>query len=112
MNTSINSEHQIVRSDGVPVAVVVPYDDYLRMTAKDDEHVTLPNEIVGLILSGKSIIRAWREYLRLTQATVAERMGVSQSAYAQMEAQGAKPRPSTLRRIAEAMGIEWEQLEG
>lgn len=53
------------------VAVVVSYDDYLRMTAKSDEHVTLPSEVVGLILAGKS----------------------------------------TLRRIVDAMGIEWEQLD-
>ena len=111
MSTSTNNEHQIIRADGVPVAVVVPYDDYLRMTAKDDESVTLPNEVVGLILAGKSAVRAWREYLGLTQAAVAERMGITQSAYAQMEASGANPRPSTLRRIADAMGIEWEQLD-
>lgn len=110
MNTSTNTEHQIIRVEGVPVAVVVPYDDYLRMTAKDDDHVTLPNEVVGLILAGKTIVRAWREYLGLTQSVIAERMGVTQSAYAQMEAAGANPRPSTLRRIADAMGIEWEQL--
>ncbi|NCD26707.1 MAG: XRE family transcriptional regulator [Deltaproteobacteria bacterium] len=111
MSTSTSSEHQVIRADGVPVAVVVPYDDYLRMTAKGDEHVTLPNEVVGLILAGKSTVRAWREHLGLTQSVVAERMGISQSAYAQMEAPDARPRPSTLRRIADAMGIEWEQME-
>lgn len=110
MSTSTSNDYHVIRSDGVPVAVVVPYDDYLRLTAKDDEHVTLPNEVVGLILAGKSTIRAWREYLKLTQAAIAERMGVTQSAYAQMEAAGANPRPSTLLRIANAMGIAWEQL--
>jgi DNA-binding XRE family transcriptional regulator len=33
----------------------------------------------------RGILRAWREHLRLTQADVAKGLGVSQSAYAQME---------------------------
>ena len=81
MSISTSSEHQIIRAEGVPVAVVVPYDDYLRMTAKDDDNVTLPNEVVGLILAGKTTVRAWREYLGLTQAVIAESMGITQSAW-------------------------------
>lgn len=111
MSTYIDIEPQIIRANGVPIAVVVPYDDYLRMTAKPDEQVTIPHEVVGLTLKGRSLIRAWREYKGLTQEAVAERMGISQPAYAQMEASSANPRPTTLRRIAEAMGIrDWEQL--
>ncbi len=75
--------------------------------------VTIPHEIV--VIEDEldcSLIRAWREHLGLTQAVVAERMGVSQSAYAQMEAVDAAPRVATLRKIAAAMGIRWEQLRG
>jgi len=39
-----------------------------------------------------SPIRAWREHLNSTQAEVAERMGITQAAFAQKEAPDAKPR--------------------
>jgi transcriptional regulator with XRE-family HTH domain len=54
-------------------------------------------------------VKAWREYLRLTQAEVAARMGVTQSAYAQMEAVK-RPRKVTLAKLAAALGLEVEQL--
>lgn len=110
MNTHIDSKHQVVMSNGLPVAVVVPYDDYLCMTSLRDENIRLPHAVVGMTLKGYSLLRAWREHLGLTQADIAARMGISQPAYAQMEDPEAKPRPLTLRRIADAMGIEWEQL--
>lgn len=52
---------------------------------------------------------AWREHLGLTQAEVAARMGVSQSAYAQLEA-SQRSRKVTLERVAEAMGVTLAQL--
>ena len=52
---------------------------------------------------------AWREHLRLTQAEVAERMGITQSAYAQMEA-AKRPRKATLQKVAHALGLELDQL--
>lgn len=110
MNTHTNNEHQIVMSNGLPVAVVVPYDDYLCMASRRDEDIILPHAVVGMTLKGHTLLRAWREYLGLTQADIAERMGITQPAYAQMEAPDASPRPATLRRVADAMGIDWEQL--
>lgn len=104
------TEHQIQSENGVPISVVVPYDDYLRMMAKSDDSVQIPHKVVGLHLQGHSLVRAWREYLGLTQVETARRMEISQSAYAQMEKPEAKLRPSTLQKIANAFGVEWEQL--
>jgi len=43
-----------------------------RVPQKD----AIPHEVVGLtVKKGYTLVRAWREYLRLTQAEVAERMG-------------------------------------
>lgn len=58
------------------------------------------------------LIRAWRERLGLTQAETAERMGVSQPWYSRMEAKSANPGVGTLKRTAEALGVEWGQLRG
>ena len=55
------------------------------------------------------MLQAWREYLMLTQADMAERMGITQAGYAQIEAAKA-PRKATLHKAAEALGITLEQL--
>ena len=98
---------------------VIPYDEYtalLRRAAeledrRPDEEVTLPHEVVKRsTLGGVSLVRAWREYLGLTQASVAERLGVSQAAYAQTEA-AARPRKATVARVAAALRITVEQLD-
>lgn len=112
MNAPTN-EHQVIRApDGTPLFAVVPWDEYEELfEGRPDEEVFIPHEVVELnLLHDKSLIRAFREHLGLTQAEVAGRMGISRAAFAQMEARDAKPRPSTLRRIAAAMGVEWEQL--
>ena len=71
-----------------------------------------PNEVVEQVIMGKlTPMRAWREYLGLTQSEVAARMEVSQAVYAQLEAPEARPRQSTLRRVAQALGIQLEQLD-
>ena len=45
-----------------------------------------------------------------TREEAARRMGVSAAAFAQMEAKKARPRAATLKKIAVALGIAWEQL--
>jgi transcriptional regulator with XRE-family HTH domain len=61
-------------------------------------------------MEGKSLVRAWREYKDLSQAQMAERMGISRPAYAQLEAKGANLRTTTIHRLAAALGVSWEQL--
>jgi predicted transcriptional regulator len=80
-----------------------------RLTGRPDEEVTIPHEVVVRFLEGEvSLIRAWREHLELSQRDVALR--ISQPAYSKMEARGAAPRVATLKKIASALGVEWEQL--
>jgi transcriptional regulator with XRE-family HTH domain len=52
---------------------------------------------------------AWREHFGLTQSEVASRIGITQAAYAQME-RVKNPRKATLEKVAEALGLEAEQL--
>ena len=70
-----------------------------------------PDEVVRLnIMEGMSLLRAWREYKKLTQVEVAARAGISQPALAQMERNKTNPRKDTLRKLAKALGVEIEQL--
>jgi len=57
-----------------------------------------------------TLLRAWREYLGLTQAEVAEKAGITQSALSQMENGESKLRKATRIKLAAAMGINHEQL--
>lgn len=118
---NVHTEPQIIRHEGKPLYAIIPYEDYealLRQAkqvtmpeGRTDEEVTLPHEVVKRATLGNvSLIRAWREYLDLSQAEIASRMGIAQPSYAKMEARETKNRPATLKKIAEALGIEWEQV--
>lgn len=113
MNTH-TEEHQIIKSpEGLPLFVLVPWEEYQEaFEGRPDEEVFLPIEVSRAVrLEGKSMVRAWRDHLGLTQEDVADRMKISRAAYAQMEAAGTRPRINTLKKIALALGVEWEQLK-
>ena len=57
-----------------------------------------------------SAARAWREYLDLTQADVAGRMGITQGTYAQLEGK-LKVRKSSREKIAAALKLYPDQLD-
>ena len=104
------SYQTIKDANGAIQYVVIPYADFLRLSSKVETAV--PNEVVERVIMGKlTPIRAWREHLGLTQSEVAARMGISQAALAQLEAPEAHPRKTTLRRIAQALSIQLEQLD-
>ena len=108
MNAPIN--HQVIEKDGQPLFVLVPYDEYQSMVEKDVE-VTIPHDVVERhILEEVSLVRAWREYKKMSQEDVAKKMNISQSAYSQMEKPDAKLRTTTVTRIASALEVSPEQL--
>ena len=72
----------------------------------------LPDGVAARHLErGIPLIRAWREYLGLTQADLADRLGVTQSAIAQWESPDAYPRRATRAKIAKALGIHVSKLD-
>ncbi|MDR1241325.1 MAG: helix-turn-helix transcriptional regulator [Deltaproteobacteria bacterium] len=114
--SALTNNHQIVRHNGVPVAVVLPYAEYQALVndtpSVSDDETTIPHEVLGLVIKNdKTPIAAWREYLGLTQEKIASRMGITQPSFARMESAERKPRIATLKKIAKAMNIQWEQLE-
>jgi DNA-binding XRE family transcriptional regulator len=106
-----HTEHQIINHDGKPMFAVIPYNDYMDLIERRDRELTIPHEVIEkTVLEDKSKVRAWREYKGLKQSEMAERLGVTQGAYSQMEKPRANLRSSTLAKIADAMGIHIEQL--
>jgi len=105
-------EHQVITgANGAPLFAVIPWSTFKEaFGGRPDEEVFVPFEVAEAHLDGASLVRAWREHLSLTQAEVARRLGITRAAFAQMEAKGSHPRPATLKRIAAALGLQWEQL--
>jgi DNA-binding transcriptional regulator YiaG len=107
MNAPTNIQ-TIMGPDGKPAFVVIPYADYIAKHASDND--LIPHEVVRRALADDmSPARAWREHLGLTQAEVADRLGVSQSAYAQQET-SQRMRKASREKIANALGITPAQL--
>lgn len=109
MNAHI--KHQIIGPENDPQYVVVPYLDYLSMVGDAGDQALIPHAVVELhIIDGYSLLRAWRTYKKMTQKNVADKVGVTQAAYSQMENPESKPHGATLEKIAMAFGITAEQL--
>ncbi|MFA6012615.1 MAG: helix-turn-helix transcriptional regulator [Desulfobacteraceae bacterium] len=95
--------------NGTPAFVVVPYGDWVAQ--QDRVKALVPNEVVNMVFDREwTPMRAWREYLGLTQSEIATRANISQAAYAQMEITE-KPRVATIKKIATALGLTLEQLD-
>lgn len=105
--------HPVVSTNGTPTQVLVPIDEYLPVFNRPDApppgYTFVPNDVGTKVTEGASPLRAWREYLKLTQEEVAARMGVSRPASTQME-QSENPHAATLEKAAQAFGIATAQL--
>ncbi|MFC5473726.1 helix-turn-helix domain-containing protein [Paraherbaspirillum soli] len=87
----------------------MPYADYSRKQEGKGDYI--PHEVVSLMVDNDwTPLRAWREHLGLTQSDVAQRLGVSQSAYAQQESSN-KLRKTSRQKIAAALGIDAALLD-
>ncbi|HAT50974.1 MAG: helix-turn-helix transcriptional regulator [Nitrospirae bacterium] len=110
------TEYQTIMQDGKPAFVVIPYEDFQRLlpevaTVHSPSEHTIPHTVAkATLLNGVSLVRAWREYLGLTQAELADRMGITQAALSQMEQLNAKLRKPTLEKLAIAMDLSVKQL--
>jgi len=107
MNARTNFQ-TILGADGKPAFVVMPYSEFLKLSGTFRPGM-IPHAVVSAAVDGKPMLQAWREYLKLTQAELAERMGITQAGYAQIEA-AKRPRKATLLKAADALGITLEQL--
>ena len=111
---SAHIDPQIIKQNGKPAFAIIPWNEYQELIhnqiESDESGVWFPNEVVKANVRGEGLIKAWREYLKLTQAELAAKAGMKQSALARLESNTVNPRKSTLSKLAEAMGIGVEQL--
>ena len=99
----------ILGADGRPAFVVVPYEEFVKKFELRNDLV--PNAVVKLAFDDEMTpAKAWRTHLGLTQVDTAQRMGITQGAYAQLEA-STKLRKASREKIALAFGIRPGQLD-
>ncbi len=116
---TIHIEHQIIEQNGRPAFAVIPYSIFKKLvlnqapvdhTSEIQKGIPLPVLEIE-ITEGKSLPRAWREYLKMSQAEVAKKMNITQSALSQIEKPGVKLRKQTISKLAQALGILPAQLD-
>ncbi|MDR0770108.1 MAG: helix-turn-helix domain-containing protein [Burkholderiales bacterium] len=112
MNALTESVQILRDAGGHPTFAVIPFADYQALIkGKDKPKPRIPAVVVDLAMDNEwSAARAWRERKELTQAEVARRMGVTQGAYAQLEAKKTI-RKSSREKIAKALGVHESQLD-
>ena len=81
----------------------------MRTSEASELATAITHAIVSAVVDGARPMAAWRTHLRLTQAEVAARAGMTQAAYAQIES-AQRPRKATLAKLATALGLTVEQL--
>ncbi|MBT5031312.1 MAG: DUF2283 domain-containing protein [Proteobacteria bacterium] len=92
------------------------YVDFRKMTSNifsfRENEPLLPHDVVTTImLDGDSMLKAWRRHTSLTQAELADRVGMTQAGIAQLERPGGIMRKATLEKLAAALEIEPQQLK-
>jgi len=112
-----HTETQIIHQNGRPAFAVIPFEEYELLRPALERERTLrsgiPHAVAQrIIMEDIHPVRAWREHLGLEQSAVAARAGMKPSMLSRIEAgAGGKTRASTLKRIAEAMGLTLAQLD-
>lgn len=110
MNKHTKINYQIIEQEGKPAFAVVPYEQFKVFIDNEDE-LTIPHEVARAVaVDDKSMLKAWREHLNLSQSDLAEKAGMTQPAIAQLENSESNMREVTLKKLALAMAIEVDQL--
>jgi len=109
-----HTDPQIIIQNGKPAFAVIPWNEYKELLDNqieaDESDVWFPNEVLKANVRGDSLIKAWREYFKLTQLELSAKAGMKQSALARIENNNANPRKATLTKLAKALEIDLEQL--
>ena len=119
---------QIIENNGVPEYAVVPIADYQALIEKaemlDDvaafdkaeatlaagEDELVPSAIVDSLLANVNAVKVWREHRGMSQATLADTVGLSQAYIAQIETGKREGRIDAYRAIASALEVTIDDL--
>lgn len=121
-------KHQIIVTPAGERLVVLPEADYAMLVERleDAEDIAsataivdriargeeelVPAAVVERLIGGDNPIAIWREHRGLTISALAEKAGLSQSYLSQIEAGKREGRVSVLKRLAQALVVDLEDL--
>ena len=105
---------QIIYQNGKPLMAVLPHQEWQKVAAYvlalSNQNLNIPPAVLLRVLRHRiTPMRAWRDHLQLSQLQIAERMGITQPAYSQLERRGS-PTSSSIEAFATAIGVEPHQI--
>ena len=115
---------QYIEKKGRRAFAVLEIDEYerLRAAAEDAEDsrifdedeanpsATIPANFAYRIADGENPVRVWREYRGLTQAKLARRAGLDQTAVSKIERGERGATVKAMRVLADALGVRIDSL--
>lgn len=109
MNVQFITEHNL------PKFAILPYNEYLELIEKSKKNIDkskyFPQAIMDYVFDDEySLVKAWRLYKNLTQSQVAKQLGITQSAYQQIE-NSEKNQHATLVKLAKIFEIDITLLD-
>ena len=118
---------EILKHDGKPAFVVMPYSEYQAMLEKLEdqedseayreahsslirgEDELIPSEVVERLLTDNPV-RVWREYRGMKQKELAEKAGLKPSFLSQIERGSKQGSLETLKNIAKALNVDLDDI--
>lgn len=126
----MSAQVQIIEKDGVPEYAIVPIEQYRRLLVLVEDAADIadadaalaaiqageevyPAELVAcLALADEPPLKVWREYRGMTQDRLAVLAGVSKSYISQIEAGKKNGSVKVMRKVAEALAVDLDDLLG
>ncbi len=122
----MNQAQVILDAAGQPVFVVIPWDEFQRMTDKvpeaslsdlelydlalDESEESFPAEVVDRLLSGQNPVKVYRKHRNLTQAELATAIGINVSHLSQIETGKREASTKIIVALAQALDVAVDDL--
>jgi DNA-binding XRE family transcriptional regulator len=103
------AEYEKLRKAAQAVTDVAAYDAAKRRL-KTGEDELVPADIANRLLDGEHPLRVWRNHRGLTLAGLADAAGISAPYLSQIENGNREGTISTMRALAEALGVDLDDL--
>ena len=120
---------QVIEQNGTPEYAVIPMDDFNKLAADAEmladieayhkakksistgDSEAYPSEIVhSLLIDEANPVMVFRKYRGMTQAALAQAVGMQQAAIAQIEGGKRDPSVKQLRKLAKVLDVDMEML--
>lgn len=106
----------LIETPGGERLVLLAEADYRRLVAAAEgrsapKEVVIPSEFANRIFAGESPVRVYREWRSLTARALATAAGVSAGHLSDIEAGRRQPSDDVRTRLAEALGVDSDDLE-